>query len=60
MLEEFLRVGVKTLESIACWMNWAKFSIDVSLECLSLILRLLLAGRLERIVLYLFSIYELV
>lgn len=60
VLERFLRVGVKTLESIACWMDWVKFSMDVSLECLSLILRLHLAGRLENFLLYLFSIYELV
>lgn len=35
-------------------MNWVRFFIDISMECLSLLLRLVMAGRLESILVYVF------
>lgn len=35
-------------------MDWVRFSIDASMKYLSLVLRLLMAGRLESILLYFF------
>lgn len=42
------------MEFIVCWMDWVKFSIGVSMEYLFLVLKLLMADRLEII----FLIYE--